>query len=432
MTGSVKNSDSIIPSRKSTGIKQSEGQSPSHAFQRKVEEKTGEAQVNLKLGFHSEKRNFVSLFIRQCKKVKVSLAASLIRFMIWVDERIVSFKHKKGNDLVPTRYNYPNSKQTRRTALPQVIADNTEKLYGVTYPKGIAEDILKLYTNPRLVVVSDGDVNPFGHALMAFGDPDGSSDRYVQISSAHWYPEHLDSDAIQKYFKDRKCKVAYEISIDCKHPEAMREKINELSQKRWLWQGPVHNCLTFCKEISQAAAGCDIFDNQSATVSNRFANAATSVTQCAVREVCKNFPSTIKTIAPNLQKALDQIKAYARAIETPEASDFTNLPQYSNTPQYKPVLLTQDDYITQALEQIKDDIQQFALPKNMQKKLLAQLKAEIYKQVKNHLEQEARKVLENSHRDLADLPIATAYNIHPSQRKVGPQSLAGFLDDDGL
>ena len=189
----------------------------------------------------------------------VHFANKLINNLTRLDDFLVRrFILPKGAGVLPkqlmasAKHSPSAQKLSRKTMFGALISENTEDLLGVVYPDGIPEKRLKLYTNPRLLVIKGDGFNQYGHALLAFGDPSSNTDRYVQISSANWYPEHMNGTQFSNYIHKWKGEIAYEVRLDCKDEQAMRKRLNELSSTKWLWGGPIHNCMTFCKYIGFA------------------------------------------------------------------------------------------------------------------------------------------------------------------------------------
>ena len=323
-----------------------------------------------------------------------------------------------------------STQQVRQSALGPVIAENTEDLVGVVYPDGLPEDELKLYTNPRLVVIKDGETNEYGHALLAFRDPMSGDDRYVQISSANWYPEHLDGPQFKEYQSKWGNVIAYEIHLGCKNEEAMREKINELSKERWLWGGPLHNCMTFCKVVGDAGEASPELYESLTTISNRVATNVHQGLQSGTFIAISRFQDSYRPQKGvehsaedrEMLSKLDELKRLMseKVLFTPEAETLEEMFIEQQT---------RIEYMEKVFEQIPACMEEAGIPEEMHEELLTSIKAECQREVVVSVERGDKDFHEFDVRNMADLPLASAFNAPLNHRVVGPQSLAEALTD---
>ncbi len=74
------------------------------------------------------------------------------------------------------------------------------RTYGDRYEgKGIPESEVKLYKDPKILLLRGMTVNPFYHACMVFGDPALDEARFVQINDTNNYPEFMTREQFFKY-----------------------------------------------------------------------------------------------------------------------------------------------------------------------------------------------------------------------------------------
>ncbi|WP_062260282.1 hypothetical protein [Endozoicomonas arenosclerae] len=357
-------------------------------------------------------------------KAKVAVANTLIKAFTRLDDQLARlFRSEKVDSGLPRRffpgYTLGDLIETRESFLGPLIAENTEDLSGFVFSKGIPEVELKHYNRPRLIVIRDGATNKYGHALLAFGDPTSGDDRYVQISSAHWYPEHLNSHQFSEYLQKWENNIAFEIDLKCKDEESMRNKLNELSQKKWLWGGPLHNCLTFCREVAEAGRCEEGIFSEFGTLSNRI---PTSLE--------KGFH---KGTAHVLGRAMEKHKLWSHELERLQIKlDDLCFEQFDETEDVFLKAETAEDLLGELLTSASSIIDAALLPGKFQKALKAALQSQVRKMANEELYKTNMMYLENENRLLADLPLATAYNMPVSSRIIGPQSHDGFHDGGGL
>ena len=325
-----------------------------------------------------------------------------------------------------------STQTVRQSALGPVIAENTEDLVGVVYPGGIPREELKLYTNPRLVVIKDGATNEYGHALLAFGNSLTSEDRYVQISSANWYPEHLDGTQFKEYLSKWGNEIAYEVHLGCTDEERMREKLNELSSTRWLWGGPRHNCMTFCKVIGDAGGASEDLYKGLTTISNRV---STNVLQgfqtgmfMAVRELKEPYQAQEGEQAEN-PEMLQKLKHFEELV----AEKLLGTP-YGKTMESMFVdELTRTEHMEKMFRKISGCLEEAGIPEELHESMQLIVESMCQREVINSMERGDRDFHEFDVRHLADLPLASVYNAPVKHRVVGPQSLAeAFKDPEGI
>ncbi|MGI9274095.1 MAG: hypothetical protein ACR2PT_04445, partial [Endozoicomonas sp.] len=369
--------------------------------------------------------------VKQLKKVylmvKVSLAYNLIKIVSRLDDLLVRkfvAAHDKGRqtaDKQDSKVSYhagdesvikaesarPRnpSFESRQTLLGPVIAENTEDLLGVTYPGGIPPHEKQYYKKPRLVVLKDGATNRYGHALLAFGDPAVGDDRYVQISSANWYPEHLNDRQMMDYLEKWGNQVAFEINLDCEDTEGMFSKLDQLSKNKWLWGGPLHNCMSFCKEVAKAGGSNSEFFTDYATLSNRLLNGLSNGilqgVSVAAREMTDRHPDFRWRIA-----------------DVEEAIRYCGLDEISEP--------TPSAYMQEAIDRMARILTSSRLSGSMAMEMESLLKRHCGNSAWSELERADQQYLANSNHLLADLPLAGAYNLPVGKRRVGPQTMQGF------
>ena len=296
-----------------------------------------------------------------------------------------------------------------------LIRDDPNSLCGEVYPHGIPASELPLYTRPRLLVVKEGSTNKFGHALLAFGDPTSGKDRYVQISSANWYPEHMTGEQVADYFAKAQNKVAYEVYLDCDNEDAMRGELNNLSSRPWRWGGTLHNCMTLAKEIAVAGESpLELFDGFT-TISNRFSNNFQGSLESSFQRVL------IRTSRehPELVDKLSQLEDHLNQV----LLNPVNLPEYV-TDAHSP-----EQAIKVTLKKAKKIVKASDLPRKQQKLLMKRLTRETLTDVRRRMASTYREVHGQSARNLLDMPMVSAYNMPVANRVVGPQSIAAFNED---
>ncbi|AMO56177.1 hypothetical protein GZ77_05030 [Endozoicomonas montiporae] len=386
----------------------------------------------------------VSILRRFRLWLMVKVANSLIKKLTKLDDFLVrrfssdeKATEKSEKPVQNRKVTRSPSKTTRESIIGSLISENTEDLIGVVYPNGIPEQELKLYTNPRLIVLKGEVFNQYGHALLAFGDPTSDTDRYVQISSANWYPEHMNGTEYHDYLHKWNAETAYEVSLDCKNEEAMRATLDELSSKKWLWGGPVHNCMTFCKEIG-VAGEIDFEFFTGATFDNRFQNAILQGALSGLSEafnylrqqdkaseaMVEQLDSVENTIADTITRELE--KQLEKVINERYEKDL------AISEDMVPTLPVAQTLLQSVIDKMPDQAGFDSLPADYQEIVQKRFLASAGNAIKEGIERESRLILENDVRDLADLPMASAYNAPVDKRKVGPQSTASWFDDSDL
>ncbi|MGI9282030.1 MAG: hypothetical protein ACR2PX_20700 [Endozoicomonas sp.] len=357
-------------------------------------------------------------------KAKVAVANTLIKAFTHLDDQLVRLFHsKKAQGSQPRRlfpgYTLSELIETRDSFLGPLIAENTEDLSGYVFTKGIPESELKQYIRPRMIVIKDGATNKYGHALLAFGDPTSGESRYVQISSAHWYPEHLNNFQFVEYLKKWENNIAFEIDLKCKNEEGMRAKLNELSKKKWLWGGPTHNCLSFSREVAEAGECEEGIFSEFGTISNRIP-----------MSLEQGFHRGVSRV---LGRAADKHKLWSYELERIQ----TRLQDlcYQEFDESEEVFLqasTPEALLDELLTTANSIIDEALVPLKLKKVLKSALKTQSRRMASEELYKTNMVYLENENRSLADLPLATAYNMPVNIRVVGPQSHDGFHDENGL
>ena len=371
-------------------------------------------------------------------KLKAIIASKLVTLITNIDEFAVAEFQDYANDIEFSDLNEPSNKE-RSTALPPVIAENSENLSGVIFPTGLSKEELALYIRPRLVVVKDGTTNKFGHALLAFGDPTSGDDRYVQISSANWYPEHLDSNQMAAYFKENNNKIAFEIKLDVPDEDAMREQLNRLSQKRWLWGACTHNCLSFTKEVLLAGGvSPDIFDEYT-TISNRLPDSVLRGIESGIfnafREIEQQseFPDE-QEILNKLEQAMQDVSF---ALEEVEVEGNNDLEMMEIGGDIFVSTETSDEYLDNVLINIRRLVESSELSDELKDELLFKIAENALEGVteqlelaeKDHAESFAHRIKNSDGDNFADLPLSAAYDLPVNKRIAGPQSIEAFNED---
>ena len=126
--------------------------------------------------------------------------------------------------------------------------------YGSVYPKtGLPQDLVSKYHNPTLIIVKGSEVNPFGHALVGFEDPETGERNYSQINNLCGYPEHMKEEQCARYLKEEAGEILLEyrpeLKEDKENTSRLHTHINKTSQERWAWSGTKHNCYSYCLDM---------------------------------------------------------------------------------------------------------------------------------------------------------------------------------------
>ncbi|MRI35158.1 hypothetical protein EOPP23_19510 [Endozoicomonas sp. OPT23] len=364
-----------------------------------------------------------SLYSRMTHKINISwlkfkvMAANIIfNFYALMDDQLVMLGNaiKVNQTPEPTiRDARGGVRNVRPSALGPAISENTDMLFGCNYLNGIPESQKHYFTKPRLVVIKGGATNKFGHALLAFGEPGSATERYAQISSANWYPEFLDGEEFSDYQEKWKNEIAYEIDLQCEDEDAMRNKLDELASRKWLWGGPEHNCLSFVKDVAEAGKSRAGFFDGYSTTSNRLMNAVISgISEGADKAILATMDkhSAWKQQLELIQQSLCGI------LEVDEFSLLT-----SSETEAK-------EFISSRIEWLHLAVDSAYLPERVKKSLIHNITASCKSSANAALKRAYDEFPENEHRDLADLPLPAAYNAPAELRRVGPQTIAGFND----
>ena len=321
-----------------------------------------------------------------------------------------------------------STQRVRQSALGPVIAENTEDLVGVVYPGGIPYEELQLYTNPRLVVIKGGATNEYGHALLAFGDSQSGDDRYVQISSANWYPEHLDGSQFKEYLSKWGNEIAYEVHLGCKDEEKMRDKLAELSSTRWLWGGPLHNCMTFCKVIGDAGGASEDLYKGLTTISNRVSTNVLQGFQTGMFMAVLDLKSNYSPEGREQTEPTDMQNKLGR-FEELMAEKVSEIPNGKTVESLFVNELTRTEYMEKIFSEIPGCLEEAGIPDELHSEMQQQIESVCRREVLISIERGDQDFHEFDVRDLADLPLASAYNAPVNHRVVGPQSLTEAFKD---
>ena len=382
------------------------------------------------------KRTFY-LLIALSNKIKGMLAKNTITLFTQLDDFLVRSRQKgqKRPEAKPESQAQNPTAESRRTILGPLLAENTEARVGISWPNGLPKQELALYTNPRLIVVEGGETNRFGHALIGFGDPTGEP-RYLQISSANWYPEHMNEQQFIEYCQRWGCHISQEINLHSQglnRPQTSAEKgekkflprvdpnqqaiqtaVDQLSRQKWLWQGPYHNCLTFVYELAQSA-GLDIEQlQQHRTRDNVFPNRA--------------FQGYLTAIIESVNSAeLGLIEAKKEQILTQLEHQLQGAVQSScHNPQ------ATKEWLRTIRRNIIRHLDRLNLPPQTISKLKKNLTENLNHQTNKLMARADFDFLVDHLKSDMDIPKHAVRNMPVDLRYIGPQSRAGFNDDDGL
>ncbi|CAM3578223.1 hypothetical protein [Parendozoicomonas haliclonae] len=354
------------------------------------------------------------ILISMSNKLKAVLAKKTITLFTRIDDLLVQGKnvaHKKdeAQQPFPSNSQQPSS-EARETVLGPLIAENTESRIGINWPQGLPPEELALYTNPKLIVVEGGATNRYGHALIAFGDPAGEA-RYVQISSANWYPEHMTEVQFQEYCQRWECEISQEISLPCTDKQALQQGVDRLSRKKWLWGGPYHNCLSFVNELA-SSGGVDMQElGQFRRVSNELPGRAMSAFSKAI------YLST-DGIVPNSQRE-DVIQELKQGLS--QALDI-NTHNPGNT----------QEWLAHVTQDLLSQIPHLPLTTDAANRLQEKLGQNLQECIWELIEQSDFDFLVDYLKSDTDIPVHSARNMPVGLRTVGPQSRRGFDNEEGL
>ncbi len=369
-----------------------------------------------------------TLYSRMIQKINISwlkfkvMTANLIFTMYaLLDDQLVKLGYaikKTQMPDEPIRDSRGGVRNIRPSALGPVISENTDAVFGCNYIHGIPESQKQYYTRPRLVILKGGASNQFGHALLAFGEPSSGTERYVQISSANWYPEFLDGEEFADYQTKWKNDIAFEVDLKCQDEGAMRNKLDELASKKWLWGGPLHNCLSFVKEVAAAGKSDTEFFEGYTTISNRLTNAVISgIAQGADEAIfaTKNKYSMWQSQIELIHEKLSEIL---------QVDDFTLLTSSKSEA---------SEFIESRIGWLHLAVDSAYLPEAVKKNLIQNIAKHCKSCAHSALTRTYNEYPENEHRALADLPLPVAYNAPARLRRLGPQTITGFNSgNDGL
>ena len=348
-------------------------------------------------------------FVYGLKAMAIKLTAlcghQLVKAMTLVDDFL-------AHNLLPLWRTTPKPDNVvREPLLSPLTPVNGEIQTGRSWPSGIPASELQLYTKPRLLVLSGGTTNRYGHALLAFGDPDALDTRYMQISSANWYPEHLDAEQFEQYLSKNQAQISYEIDIPCNNPNEMRKTLDKLSRKKWLWGGPFHNCMSMAKQLATAAGTPPELFSQFQTVDNSYPTQVVRGLETTIAEVVTAVvPEGRRTqVSAHLQEALTQA-----------------VNQTSHNP------LDSAGYIEALIQALTSSLKSLDLEESTLNRLHEKLAHNGVNRSWQLIELASKNFLLNTFGHLMDIPLTDAHRMPGGLRKVGPQTHTRFFGDSDL
>ena len=339
-----------------------------------------------------------------------------------LDDFLVKKLKNNPNEQLPEEGDLEGKKWLRTGILSTVIRE--ESLEGVVYPNGLPPEELANYVNPRFIVMDS--FGP-GHAVIAFGDPSSGTERYMQIRSPSYYPEHLTASEFQKDLDASGSKVIYELKLDVPDVKAMQAEINNLSQQRITWGLGIQNCMALVKKIALAGGLDPEFFSGFTTVSNRYSNGLLHGVENGIYEAFKRFsqnhPEALGSDFEALQNQLANEVFSLEEITTDSEELSGDLFVAENTPE-------------KYLRRIFSNIEEMAGHYNLTDKQRGQLLKEIHKQVTKQAEKVIGEINAEMpynnfrhHTNIIELVKEQAYNAPIDQRIIGPQSIDAFNED---
>ena len=333
-----------------------------------------------------------------------AVAHRVIQMIALVDDALVRVVNKiKGVKPAPG--------DDRETLFGHLISENSEGTMGKRYADGIPESELHLYTNPQLLVLEGGSTNQYGHAVLMFGDPTTGEERYVQVSSANNYLEHMNTVEFDDYLKKWGNHVSYQVSLPVEDNQKVQQAINDLSQHKWLWGGPTNNCLTLYYKVAEAGGVDKAALNNLVTITNEYPTLVVEGFQQAILGTILGTPDIeeSETIQGELNNAVR------------EAAEDTPCNPAAPAPFLKAVQ-----------KAMLSKLAQLGLEPDTTRSIQKQLKQTCIPKALELIENSAVKFTNNVKHHLADLPNTAARNMPLNLHQVGPQSRDGFNDEDGL